>query len=282
MEEEIANFAPQQLSENWRSSLNKLVNSRIVFFSENFYSLHISSAMIKRRVIGNARARLKMNLAKKYSNVIASFPFVRGVMLSGSISKNFMDKDSDIDYFIITEKGRLWTVRTLLVLFRRLILFNSRDCFCTNYFIDTEHLKIEEKNIFTAIEVATLKPMYGQKITSEFHQANRWIEDILPNKTIVNSLDKDKRIFGKRWLERFLSIRLFNYLEHLLMILSICFLRKRYSSFLSKSDFKIAFQSTPFVSRSHPNFFQKRVLATYQEKINHIKNDLELNKGYLW
>ena len=76
---------------------------------------------------------------------ISKFPYVRAILLSGSISKGYMDKDSDVDYFIITQPNRLWVTRLLLMLFKKIFLFNSRKVFCINYFVDSEKLEIEEK-----------------------------------------------------------------------------------------------------------------------------------------
>ena len=84
------------------------------------------------------------------------FPFVRGVFLSGSISKGFMSESDDIDYFIITAPGRLWLTRTLLILFKKIFLFNSFRNFCLNYFIDSENLYIPEHNRYTATEIVFL------------------------------------------------------------------------------------------------------------------------------
>ena len=67
-------------------------------------------------------------------------PYVRGVFISGQLSRYIADQKSDIDYFIVTEPERLWIVRTLFVLFRRTFLLNNRKYFCTNYYVTTEKL----------------------------------------------------------------------------------------------------------------------------------------------
>src|SRR5690606_3777846 len=103
---------------------------------------------------GNLMANKFSDIARKKAKLISQFPFVRGVMASGSLSKGYADEKSDIDFFIITIPNRLWIARTLLVLYKRIFLLNSHKFFCVNYFVDEKHLGIEEKNLFTATELA--------------------------------------------------------------------------------------------------------------------------------
>ena len=54
---------------------------------------------VERRLKGEEHAADALKTAMKYTARISRFPFVRGVSLSGSLSKNYMDSESDIDYF---------------------------------------------------------------------------------------------------------------------------------------------------------------------------------------
>ena len=102
-----------------------------------------------------------MHKALRNARLIFHFPFTRAIMISGSLSKNYADEASDVDYFIIVKPGRLWIARTLLIIYKRIFLMNSKKYFCVNYFIDEDHLEIEEKNLFTAVELTTLIPIHG-------------------------------------------------------------------------------------------------------------------------
>jgi hypothetical protein len=66
--------------------------------------------------------------------------------------------------FITTAKNRLWIARTLMHGLKKLtFLFNKQHYFCMNYYVDeVQQLQIREKNIYTAIEVATLMPSTGR------------------------------------------------------------------------------------------------------------------------
>jgi hypothetical protein len=275
---EISKFLPSVLNGDLHESLSTLAQKNCIFELNGFYSLRQDPVLVSRRCAGNSLAEEKMRKAQKFSALIAHFPFVRSVMLSGSISKGYMDASSDIDYFIITAKGRLWFVRTALALFRRVFLFNSRKYFCTNYFIDSDHLEIDEKNIFTAIETSTLKPMFGKKYVYQFQAANTWYQQFLPNHQPENGLGEERRSFIKVIGEQVLSSKLFDPLEHWLRARFVNHWEKTYQHALNGKDFSIAFESTEHVSRSHPGFYQKRVLHQYQQKINEFEqlHDLSL------
>ena len=266
-EGEIARFAPGPLTPEFNSTLANLIDRHVVYRFEDFYSLNKDSSTVDRRKAGNVLAQKKIHTAKKFARLMASFPFVRAVMLSGSISKDYMDEQSDIDYFIITQSGRLWLMRTAMVLFRRVFLLNSRKYFCTNYFVGTKNLEIGEKNIYTAVETATLKPMYGKEPVYDFQAANAWCNTFLPNRTIENGLGEERDSLLKKVSEKILSLSLFDKLDRWLMEQSIKYWKKRYRRLLNEDDFLIAFQSTTHVSRCHPNFYQRKVLAHYTEKI---------------
>ncbi len=275
--EEIVQFAPGPLTGDLQSTLTDLINRQIVYRFEDFYSLNSNPSLVERRMAGNVLAQKKMHTAKKFARLMASFPFVRGILLSGSISKGYMDEQSDIDYFIITESGRLWLVRTAMALFRRVFLFNSHNYFCTNYFVGNKNLEIGEKNIFTAVETATLKPVYGKRPIYEFQAANAWCNGFLPNRTLENGLGEEHDLFLKKGCERILSLPLFDKVDRWLMNLFMKHWKRRYERLLKEDDFLIAFQSTPDVSRSHPNFYQKKVLSHYKEKIKLLEEELGIS-----
>jgi hypothetical protein len=53
-----------------------------------------------------------------------------------------------------------------------------------------------------------------------------------------------------------------------LMNQSIGYWNRKYHHLLNQQDFAIAFQSSRSVSRSHPEFYQKKVIALYASKID--------------
>jgi len=277
--EEVVRFSPVVVNSSPYHFLERLVSQKLLFQFQNFYSLQDDSQLAVRRFKGNALANKKMKTARRFSKLVSLFPFVRAVMLSGSISKNYMDENSDIDYFIITEANRLWIVRTALVLFRRIFLFNSRKNLCTNYFVDSQNLEIIDKNIFTAIELCTTKPMFGQYTIEKFQAANTWAFLFLPNFRLENGAIPNKEFFLKTMAEKIFSFKAINRFNEWLMNKSIAHWKRRYPHEVHPTDFEIAFRSTKGISKSHPQFFQKKVLTLYNQKIKdfEIKNGIDFS-----
>ena len=141
-EKEIYNLirTRQQTSSEVSLALRELCKDGLLHCQEGFYFLPGKNASINRRLKGEAHAAVSLKTAMKFSKRIAKFPYVRGISLSGSISKNFMDNQSDIDYFIVTAPERMWVARTLLILYKKTFLLNSRKNFFVNYFISDDSL----------------------------------------------------------------------------------------------------------------------------------------------
>ena len=119
------------------------MNEGIIFQFGLYYQTQNEPDWSLRRQECNRRADRILPVAQRMARLIGSFPFIRGVFVSGSLSKHSMKADSDIDFFLITEPGRLWLARTLLVVFKKIFLFNSHKYFCVNYFVDTKHLEVD-------------------------------------------------------------------------------------------------------------------------------------------
>src|SRR5574338_596916 len=231
-----------------------LQSKGLVYKNKDFYLLSNNDYFINRRIAGNNLAEKKLASAYKMTKLIAKFPYVRAILLSGSISKGYMEKDSDVDYFIITNPNRLWVARLLLMAFKKIFLLNSRKIFCINYFVDTEKLEIEEKNIFTATELVTLIPTYGKELYDELYNNNiiqKFFEKILNNP------------FGDK-LDDF-AMNLFEKSNH-----------KKYSEYNSR-DFQLAFKTSKKESKHHPKFFQKRVLDAFMNKLKSLENNFNIS-----
>jgi len=254
-----------------KDALDEMVaQGRIVRFGD-FYQTQDQPSWVEARLDCNRRADEYLPLANRMARFIGCFPFIRGVFVSGSLSKHCMKPDSDIDFFIITAPGRLWLARTLLVLFKKIFLFNSHKYFCVNYFIDTEHLEIEEKNLFTATEIVTLLPLYGREWCVRFFESNRWAQRRYPNfrLRLAESTPFHRRSWGKKWAEYLLSGRLGHLLDRQTMRLTVGYWRRKFSHF-NPETFNVALKSRQYVSKHHPLHFQQRVLVAYEKRVKEM------------
>ncbi len=251
------------------SSLQFLKRHQIVFQFEDFFTLKNGRGSIDRRKKGNIEAEKYLMLAKKQAKFIAKFPFVRGVLASGSLSKGYMDENSDLDFFIITAPKRLWMARTLLAMYKRLFLFNSHKYFCVNYFVDEDHLEIEEKNLFTATELATVIPLYGSKQYENLNLSNTWVKAFFPNynpRSITN-VPLSKISFSKGILEKLSDFIFGDRIEKYFRHKTLARWKRLYQSSYSATDFQVAFKSKSYAAKNHDRNFQRKIMDLYEEKL---------------
>src|ERR1700754_3946978 len=174
--DEILFFMDKEVSLiDLKAELEALTHKGLLFPDGNFYALRQDPELAIRRIRGNHHADELLKIAARISRQLYLFPYVRGIGISGSLSKHFADEEADIDYFIITRKNRLWIARSFMHLLKKLSYLRGRQHhFCMNYYVDEASLEIKEKNIFTAMELFTLLPFSGNSGLVSFFDANDW------------------------------------------------------------------------------------------------------------
>ncbi len=271
--EEIENYSPHKTtSKDLEQAFDELVNGNVIKSKDDYYYVFEEGEKINKRLKGNDSADKMMPKAKKIARFIHKFPFVEGVGISGSLSKGVLHDDADFDFFIITKPNRLWVARTLLILYKKVFLLNSRKFFCVNYFIDTDNLEIEEKNRFTAMEIATLIPASGE-IMQLFYSENEWIESYLchqyDGEENITSLRKpilSKLITGS------LKGKFGEWMDDKFMRMTFNRWQKKFGTFDSKK-FDLTMKTRKYVSKHHPSDFQNKILVKHEELITAFKKE---------
>lgn len=135
---------------------------------------------VPRRVARTREAERRWRVARPAARLLSRLPWVRGVMVTGGLSKRSATADGDVDFLLLVEPGRVWTTKSLLQAARRGMPDRLRACFCTNYLLATDRLSLDQRNAFTAMELATAVPMWGREACEAFLLANRWAEAEVP------------------------------------------------------------------------------------------------------
>ncbi len=261
----------KEFSQRAELVLDNLVWNGFINFHAGFYYFGNNKSVVSRRLKSKKRAEIRMRDAKRYARIISFFPFVRGVFLSGSISKGSMAEDDDIDYFIITEPGRLWISRSLLIMFKKIFLFNSYRNFCINYLVDTEHLLIGENNRFVATEIVTTIPAYNTSLHRKFIDTNSWVKSYYPTFYHNGAFTVGNPPFFKLWLEKLFNNYWGDRIDNYFLKRSLSYMHKKFKH-MDEESFDNAFIIKKYELRFLPNRNHIRILKSYKERIADFVN----------
>lgn len=199
----------------WLNS--RLVNSCGVFGLKG-QPLDVRSEVRQRRFLDASRKYKKLRRACLFFQTVRG---VDAVCAANTMAWWHTTNESDIDLFIITKPGRIWSSRLLLVL---PFLFSgnrpghpyamkSQDPFCFSFFATTkalqmETLKIDEQDYYLAYWVKSLVPMFDNGgVLKQLSELNKWADAILPNARMREVHPVHKPFVGVRllhsplWLE---------------------------------------------------------------------------------
>lgn len=273
--DEMQFFLLAKNKDELRNALQELQNDQYIFLINGFYSLRDDIWLFAKRKQENKLAQPILVRAHKAARFFFRFPYVRGIGISGSLSKNVAQKDSDIDLFVVTKANKLWIARTLMCLYVKMAyLIHRKHLYCLNYFVDEEALLIQEKNVFTAMETITLIPVCGSGTMNNFYKANNWISTYYKGynkKTIGNKITAANTLV-KILMEFLFNNKLGNWLDSCLMKITS---RRWYTSVKKgKTNGKgnqFGMKAGKHFSKPDPVFFQEKLLSRYYEKINSLK-----------
>jgi hypothetical protein len=261
-----------------RETLAQLVALGLVGEREGFHFVG-DPAQVAERLDGERRAGSALPRALRRSRLIARFPFVRGVALTGTLSKGVFHEGDDVDFFVVTAKDRVWVCRTLLMLFKKVVLLDSHRFFCVNYLVAEDALAVPDRNVFTATEVAWLKPVQGGAAFEAFFRANGWVSSFLPAWCPRGEAAAQAPAGPfKRLLERLLAGPSGDHLDDRLREAIDRRNRRRYAH-LRGGAFEVALRAEKGASKHHPNHFQQKVLGRLAEEVRAFEAEHGVSLG---
>ena len=266
--EQMLHFTPFiSTPDEIENEMNQLIADDLAFMIDGYYMKEKDPAWISERQAGEERAIKLLHRSTKYVKIISSFPFVRGVAISGSLSKFYATEEPDIDYFIITARNRLWIARTLLHMFKKLTFISGHEhYFCMNYFIDNEALSIEHPNLYSAIELKTLLPVYNKELMEQFAASNSWADEYLPNHPGAENytyLLRQRRKPCKAAWEAVIKLFSPGRVNRQFMNLTDKKWRRKWKrSGYDMNEYDRAFRTGIHISKNHPADYEKKVLES--------------------
>jgi len=172
---------------SFEKSLQLLIKQKKVFEKDGLVFLQGRGQTVKIRQTRKKASGKKFRKAIFYGKILRAIPTIKLVAISGALSMENADANDDIDLVIVTSSGNLWTTRLLanflLQPYRRKAgKSHTKDKACLNMFLEEFSLKIGTHNLYTAHELAQLKPVWQcGKTYQNLIKANSWIKTFLPN-----------------------------------------------------------------------------------------------------
>lgn len=270
--EQVYNFlqtdsvTPQTIADE----LHSLSNQETIKSCAPYYFLnHHDEEVVSGRLRSEFYAHKLLLRAKISAWIIKQFPFVRCICISGELSKNVAGEKSDVDFFIITATRRIWICRASLTLFKKIFLLNKRKYLCLNYFLAEDSLTVENQNLYTAIETATLKVMWNDALFRKFMWANTWVNRFLPNWKLQpspNAPELFRRSPLQKAAEALLNILPLDRIDERLMIIMKRVWKKHYKNLLPEKLDEL-FQSTRSVSTAYGHDYQEIIFHEYNRRL---------------
>lgn len=172
--------------------------ARVLCLGSGFIS---SAERPELRVLRADRERATEELwpaALRYGRWLSRLPFVRMVALTGALAMRNARAGDDLDYLIVTKRGRVWLGRLFAVILVRWVR-RSGYVICPNYVVAEDALSQSKQDLFIAHEVAQMVPLYGRALYGQMRHENDWSHDFLPNAVAAFYHEEEVRP-GRFWL----------------------------------------------------------------------------------
>lgn len=165
----------------------------------------------------------KYRRAQQFLPLLAAMPFVEAIWLTNSVAWANAREQSDIDLFIVTTPGRIWTARFFTTLWMRLFRQRPHEtahskALCLSFYITKDHLNLEPYKIapfdihfgFWATQFYALyeRNEQGHTTHQQLAQANTWLNKQFQRTAYVHTIPRrryQQTIFARR-INQFLEL----------------------------------------------------------------------------
>jgi hypothetical protein len=148
--------------------------------TESYFTLCGREAIIETRARRKPASRRLWQEAKFYGRILAALPFVRMIAVTGSLAMENVNESGDIDFFIVTTRGRLWTCRAMALLIVHIAKLTGVTL-CPNYFVAENALMLPDRSLYAAHELVQMIPLSEIETYNEMRCLNTWTDEYLPN-----------------------------------------------------------------------------------------------------
>ncbi|HYD89859.1 MAG TPA: hypothetical protein VEA37_00030, partial [Flavobacterium sp.] len=176
-EDEIAKPSFSELQQ----SLVGLENAGKVNSSDGFYFLAGRSGLVNKRLVSYNYYFKRLFRAHKLIRFLKYVPYLRAIILSGSLAGMHTGPQSDIDFVIIVKPGRIWLARLFLTGWTQALGVRRYSNKITNR-VCLSHYVAADKSFevkYRPLDYANMLPLLNAPLASELLQRETWLSDQL-------------------------------------------------------------------------------------------------------
>lgn len=219
-----------------------------------------------------------VDFINKYGNLYKSIPFVKSIYLCNSITFNALNKESDIDIFIISKEKSMWLCRFFSVLYFHFSWIRRywkkiRKRFCLNFYVNKSSMNLfdislKPIDIYLVYWIAHLIPLYSEDIKNidDIYTENKWIKNFLSNIELKQNINIWTEIFtwttsSKKVFEKILWWKIWNIFSLIIRFFWINTMIRKKKKLWKKSRWMIISDN---ILKFHWNDIRKQVNYKYR------------------
>jgi len=171
-----------------KATLDHLIKAGKLSEIKGYYVLAGREPIVEIRKTRRFIAEKFWNRTKLYGQYMRSVPFTRMIAVCNNLAYDNPSEQSDIDLFVVVERGRMWLSRFLITMI--LHFFGVRRYgdkvagrFCLSFFVTTDTMSMKEfalseEDPYLAYWTKNLRPVFGSRVYADFQEKNRfWLSD---------------------------------------------------------------------------------------------------------
>ncbi len=264
-------------------------DSAVLETKNGFYFLKGRQNIIRIRLDRYNLTDRKMKRALKIAKIYGLFPWIKLIAVSNIIGAHNLKDESDIDFFIIAEKGRIWLTRFFCAGIAKILGLrpsegNSRDKICLNFYASEEAMGLEKFtldfkgvghpigcptpigcDIYFIYWLANLIPIHEKgDMYKKFIQANGWLKSYLPNwQPVVASCRRTVKYRENKVYKAIVNL-IFGWLEKILKNIQLKLIPKEIKE-LANKDSRVVIDDN--ILKLHVNDRREEYRKIWEDKV---------------
>jgi len=251
-----------------------------------FYFKKGREDLVRERQVRHNFSRERWKRGLCVSRFLSFLPFVKMIGLCNTVAFNLAGGKSDIDFFIISKKNKIWTTRFLVTALVSLFGLRRHDRkianrVCLSFYLTDPDLDLERIALqnqkgemddpYLAYWCSRVSPIYDAGTAKKFFKVNAWVKKFLPQTIFFQPVPRcfAANNFARRILRKTVSGLLnFQFLEKFFRRLQLAKMSRNTKSVAAEKNTKV------IISDQMLKFHEKDLRFFYQDYMQKLSKTI--------